>query len=316
MIQYFTINGESCIIYDCSLREGAVKSLLAWPALKKYEFNDWHEEGGIEADLSAPVLESREFDIPLYFATAEGYQTFYRMLISSAYHTISVPSLSLTKELRFVSMGIPVMVHGRVLVSARFADDKPLSGYVYHLDSQQRYTDGNWAIDEINLSRYGIRVLEGTKVEGWKLPSPKQNLTRNIATLPGVIYADYGAGEVGQPQLSEFTIKCYMSYPSAAEFIEAWDALLYDLTRPGARLVSGDAAYPELMCAYSRCSVGDVMVNGGISVIFGLTLTILAYERQDTGGGDIPIPEISGLITADGKEFITADGFKFITRDL
>ncbi|MCC8036700.1 MAG: hypothetical protein LIP02_00965 [Bacteroidales bacterium] len=42
---------------------GGWNELVAYPPLKTVNYNDWQEEDGIEADLSAPVLNTREVSI-------------------------------------------------------------------------------------------------------------------------------------------------------------------------------------------------------------------------------------------------------------
>ncbi len=39
--------------------------LLSWPGLKPLDINDWHEQNGIEPDLSSPKLNTRQLT-PLY----------------------------------------------------------------------------------------------------------------------------------------------------------------------------------------------------------------------------------------------------------
>ena len=43
--------------------EGGYNGLATYPPLKKPEINDWQEYNGIEVDLTAPELDTREFQI-------------------------------------------------------------------------------------------------------------------------------------------------------------------------------------------------------------------------------------------------------------
>lgn len=267
----FTINGNSGSQYGCALRQGALKGLLAFPNLKKYDTNDWHEADGIEADLTAPVLDARQFDLPLYFGSASGYTSFFDELATASYHELSVSPLGIRKVFRFVSAGQPIIVRDSILVSARFSDDNPLDGYNYTAPNYTHVRNEVWRLDGLLLSRYGIKVLEGSRSQGWQIPKPKENLIRNIETVDGVIYDDH-ASKAGT---YTFTLSCYMTHSSPAAFMACWNALLFDLKRPGARTITGDLKDSPLKAVYELCSVGDVSITGGLHVKFNLTFTAI-----------------------------------------
>lgn len=272
MERYFKIDGKSSQQYLCTLREGSVKALLAYPPLKAYTSNDWHEEDGIEADLSAPVLDARQFDLPLYFGSLDGYRTFFAKLSETSYHTVEVPEIGYSKKLRYVSAGQPTVIYDMILASVRFSDDYPLDGYVYQAPTYNAVSGGLWGIDGHSFDSYGIQILEGSRSNAWKLPPVKENLTRNIATLPGVIHDDHASKSKSQ----DITIKCYMSHDAAEAFTAAWNALLYDLSKPGARTIHGDIFGGLTMTAvYKSSTVGEALVSNGIHVVFDLVFTTL-----------------------------------------
>ena len=49
--------------FGCRVTRGGYNDLLAFPAMKEPEKNDWPEEDGIEVDLSDPKLQPREIAI-------------------------------------------------------------------------------------------------------------------------------------------------------------------------------------------------------------------------------------------------------------
>ena len=51
--------------FGCWITRGGYAGLLAFPAMREPEYNDWPEEDGIEVDLSEPKLEDKEIAIPL-----------------------------------------------------------------------------------------------------------------------------------------------------------------------------------------------------------------------------------------------------------
>ena len=56
----FIDGGDAYLQYGAYVVNGGWNELVAYPPLKPVESNDWQEEDGIEADLSAPVLDTRE----------------------------------------------------------------------------------------------------------------------------------------------------------------------------------------------------------------------------------------------------------------
>lgn len=288
----FIINGTGSHEYGCTLREGAARALLCWPSLKNYDYNDWYEIDGIDADLSAPVLAARQFDLPLYFNSTDGYIAFYNSLMTKAYHTVEVPELAYSKRLRFVSATPPTMAQGMILVSMRFSDDFPIrtagegnenyGAFIYTAPMGDALTDGLWALDGNNFILYGVRVLEGTSSSGWQMPAFKENLSRDIQTLSGMIYEEYIDLDTAKEKAFDLTLKCMMSYNSAEDFMNVWNALLYDLIRPGARTVTGDLMIGDgaVKAVYKSSSVNEVSVSGGIHVKFSITLTALVNTED------------------------------------
>ena len=112
--------------------EGGYNELVAFPPLKDVEKNDWQEEDGIEADLSAPVLNTREVSIK--FAISGLYSSlfdFLDVLSDGAYHTFSCAEIGRVYRLRLTQQ--PNLKAIKILGQAtlKFADDFPLDGYSY-----------------------------------------------------------------------------------------------------------------------------------------------------------------------------------------
>lgn len=64
--------------YGVYVSDNGWNELVAMPPLKTVDSNDWQEEDGIEADLSSPVLNTREVNIT--FATQGVYSRFFHFV--------------------------------------------------------------------------------------------------------------------------------------------------------------------------------------------------------------------------------------------
>ena len=54
--------------YGVFVTEGGYNGVVAYPPLKSVKSNDWQEMDGIEVDLSAPKLDTRQFPMDFAFS--------------------------------------------------------------------------------------------------------------------------------------------------------------------------------------------------------------------------------------------------------
>ena len=105
MTDRFYIDGKDAFTeYGVFVQEDGYNELVAFPSLKSVKSNDWQEEDGIEADLSAPVLDTKEFSMKFVF-TGDNYRFggFIELLSDKAYHTFNFKEIGRTYRLRMVS---------------------------------------------------------------------------------------------------------------------------------------------------------------------------------------------------------------------
>lgn len=265
--------------------------LLRWPSLKDVETNDWHEYDGIEADLSHPVLAGRRFDVDFYIfgktqrqARTEGIVAALR---DGSYHEFNFAVLGRTVTLRAVSFGEPELCSDGLKITITFADDFPLYGYTYLAPSSTVAEKDDYLVDGVPFTDYGVRVIEGSLKSAMNMPDVKENLTRDISILPGVIYDDPAVeNEEGEEETVDATVRlsyrdlvlrCYMIAPALSTFWRNYDALLYDLIRPNARVLHSSDAGKWLSCHYKDSDVEKVALEGGkIGLIFNITFVVLA----------------------------------------
>lgn len=256
--------------------DGGYEGIAAMPPLKSYESNDWHEEDGIEADLSAPVLDRKEASVQ--FLTLGGmadYYSFIDALEDGVYHEVNFAELGRTYKLRVVSYSNLTLCGKVWRFSVKFCDDFPLSDYEYAAPSGGiAYASGQGCrLDGKSLSQYGVTLLRDTTA-GVALPaSIKANLSRSVAEEAGLEYD--GEGAVTRKQ-KEIRLSCLMRNSTLSGLWGCWDALLYDLTQAGARTLSIPGAGQVVECAYKSCEVSEVLPRAAW-IKFTLRLTVVSY---------------------------------------
>lgn len=244
----FYIDGkEARETYGASLLEGSYAELLCPPPLKKVESNDWAEYDGIEPDLSSPVLDSREVKLPVYIRGGESAaNAFIKALsfdpqpgevstLTSAYHLFNVPDLGRTWKLRLKSVDVDeYWPGGNLSLSLTLVDDFPLDGYEYLEPQSDLKTDESCLIGGRPFSDYGIKLTEGGIKEALLLRDVKEAMLRDISVVTGAIYDSKKAVRYKDRTIE---LPCLMTAPTVALWHRNMDALLYDLTRPGLKVL-------------------------------------------------------------------------------
>lgn len=257
--------------FGLGVSEGGYNELVAFPPLKTVKSNDWQEFDGIEADLSAPVLNTREIAIKfIIWGDNVDLGAFVDLLSDKAYHTFHCRSIDRECRLRLVSHTNLEWAYKLGFTTFRFADDFPLDDYTYLLPLSSISPYGDYEIDDKLLTDYGVRVLQGSLAEIDKSPDVKTSLLRNIGTQSGAIYDDARVTYKSK----EVKINCLMRAATITEFWRNHDALLYDLTRSDERRLYVDARGIEYPCHYKSCQTTEFYADGKIWWKFTLTLTV------------------------------------------
>lgn len=281
------------------VQEGGYDELMAYPALKKVDSNDWQEHDGTEADLSAPRLNSRELTIN-FIATRgyDGLAALAERLSDMAYHTFYNNILGRTFRLRLVKQ--PNLSWNQALgfTAFRFADDFPLEGYTYREPQSSIAPYEDYLLDGRPLTDYGVRALEGTLASIDKAPDVKTLLLRNIGTRSG---ADYDSLGTVTYKSKDIQVNCLMRAQTMEEMWCNHDALLYDLTRPGERRLRVTARGRDIPCYYKSCRTGCFYHTGKLWWQFTLTLTATTFRLQLTQDGLRLITSNGLLLLSDGS---------------
>ena len=272
------IDGNDAYLkYGAYVTDGGWNELIAYPPLKSVDSNDWQEVDGIEADLSAPVLNTREVQLKMAVTGFSGhFSELLELLSDGAYHTFGGTHIGRTYRLRLVSQPDLSVVSTLGTVTLKFADDFPLSDYTYQAPESAVESCDDYSFDGVKFTDYGVRILKGSLGEVMKAPDVKKNLLRNIGTQPGAIYD----GDNVTYADKDVNLYCLMRASTLTELWRNYDALLYDLIRPGERSLNVKALSRDFPFCYKSGKVTAFYPDGKIWLEFTLTLTFTQGVRD------------------------------------
>lgn len=270
------------VCYVC-VAFGGFNELIAFPPLKTPPANDWYEELGFDPDLSAPVLDTREVTLQ-FSATDEGD---YAETLGKLYSVVDVraPSIGRSWSLRFIA---PTGGAHPSTFGLKFAEDTPMRGYTYQPPAAEKEREwilstsqrDDFVITESpkrSFADYGARVLGGVVGEMDRRNEVKTGLLRKFATKPG---AFYDKAALFNEKGGDRSVQLLMRADTLAELWRNYDALLFDLIRPGAR------RYKEAPFYYSSCRV-DHFIPDEPRPWLQFTLTLTFFEGSSSSSYEI-----------------------------
>lgn len=255
---------------------GGFDELIAFPPLKTPPANDWHEERGFDPDLSDPVLDTREVTLRLSATGQWDYEGAIGMLEVSPVIDVRATSIGRSWSLRFIA---PTGGANASTFGLKFADDTPMQGYTYQPPNAEKEREwilstsrrDDFVITESpkrSFADYGARVLGDVGDEMKRRNEVKTGLLRKFSTKPG---AFYDKAAMFFEKGGDRQVQLLMRADTLAELWRNYDALLFDLIRPGAR------RYKDAPFYYSSCHV-DKFIPDEPRPWLQFTLTLTFYE--------------------------------------
>lgn len=292
--------------FGVSLLEGSYAGLVCWPPLVEPVINDWPDEDGIEVDLESPKLDSKTFTMNFSSKDVFGRSKFLEMLSSTSYHEFSFGELGIVRRLRMVVQPSFEELQGMSLFSLDFVDDFPLDGIGNPLPVPLGVAYQGLEIDGVDISHFGVRMLDGCIKEIEKLPSVKENLLVKTHNLCGSIYD----GEYVYFKSKEVTLNFLLTAPTIHTFWNNYHSFLCHLTRSGERILYVDRSVSEYKCYYLCGSVSDFAIDDRVWCEFSVTLVFTSFRAKDY---DILLTTESGdlIITEDGLFGIDLEGIGY-----
>ena len=268
--------------------------LLVLPTYKTVDTNDWHEDDGLEADLSAPLLDGRQFTLNMHLRhpyTESEAQVLLSDLTSQVYHTLYIPWLGRTYNVRYVNNGTFAQNTVFDTLSLTFAEDAVTIPTV-SVPTQETGIKLGYFIDDADFALYGCTVVKGTRDSFLKFAATKEALKRSASTHSGIIY---DSGDTVRLKTRDITVKLHIRTADVATFWARWYALWNAVLAPEARTIEGDGL--TFQCYYKSNAVTRLMPtsDGGVWCDFSITFAVIAYSRGD---------EWYYLVTEDGTPVI------------
>ena len=289
------VDGEDAFLeYGIFVEQYGYKALIQMPSFKKLDSTEWPEFDGEEVDLTAPMLDTKTFNIQFCITNVRYAEDFFNDISQGAYHTFYFADLKKSYKLRMTSNGTfsSFIKLGKLTLS--FADDFP-------------------TVPDENPYDFGDTV--------------RSNLSVSTQDTAGVSYDSQSVFF----KTKDATLKLLINAVDIDEFWKRWNALFSVLMQPEARqFLFGemDALYD---CYYKKNSVTkfEILNNGHVWCEFSIVLAftncrpISQYMLLATEDDDWVITEdeenparilirprsgISYLITQSGEFIVTEDG--------
>ena len=298
-------NTDAYTTYGFVLKDYA--PLLTMPTYKTVATNDWHEQDGLDADLTNPVLGGRQFALKFGLShplTESEAQAMLYALTSQVYHSFEFPHIGKTFMLRLVSNGSFAQNVRFDTLSLTFAEDVVNIPAVTFPTAESVPQQG-YILDDADFALFGCQVVKGTRDTFLKFAQPKEALKRSISIDNGIAY---DIGDTIRLKPRDITINLHIRTASVADFWAQWYALWNAvlkidtdtsiITERAVRTIEGDGMTFRAYYKQNKVDRFLLIDGGGVWCDFSITFTVIAYSRGD---------EWYYLITEDGFPLLFQD---------
>lgn len=237
--------------FGAFVTKGGWNETLEWPQFKAIHANDWHEEDGIEADLTAPQMAARQFNIGMAVNDRQKYKDLLQFLTEKVSRDWSDPSLPREFRLRWVDVSDLKYTDGLYLFNLKVAEDLPIIAE-RQPQPPQGMAQQAWRIDGSSFSAYGAKVLQGAEQSLWNSPSAKTKLAVSVSNASGATYDNEGRVSVAH---REVTLPLLWADSDKQRLWNNYEALLYTLTQAGEHKLISPTHSRALPCYYKSLKV-------------------------------------------------------------
>lgn len=264
--------------YGVFVEDDGLKQVVQPASFKSLTTTDWPEEDGQEVDLSEPVLDSRTLQLQLCILDVSLAEDLFCDLSKSVYHTFHFVDLNKTYTLRLTQNNSFSQLIRLGKLTLTFADDFPETptsdGFTFSGNGRLE----GYEIDDVDLSRFGVYVLEGSEEQVRKAADVKENLKISSSATSGVVYD--GSQAVFKPKDVQLNLLIYARDNGVDEFWDCWNALFAQLMKPGYHCLYSKVMNMGYDCYYKSCSVNRFKISrtGSVWCEFALTLTLTSYH--------------------------------------
>lgn len=281
--------------YGVFVERWGYKALIQMPNFKSVTTTEWDEYDGEEPDLIEPMLDSKTFGIQFCLTDILGAGDLYELISDKAYHIFQFSELKKSYKLRLVSNPSLSSFKSLGKVTINFADDFPPyipdensefepTEYNYPLvdapfeKAPEKFKQEGYMLDDIDFSRFGVYVIEGTEDAIQKAPNVRENLAIKAKNIPGLKYDDenvfYKAKDVA--------VKLFIHAQGIEDFWRRWYSFFTVLLKPELRNFYKDTTLEDFDCYYKSNSVTkfDILRNGNVWCEFTVTLRFTSSRPE------------------------------------
>ena len=274
-------NQDAMIEYGIFIEKGGYKQVVQMPSFKKIDTTEWLEFDGAEADLIAPVLDTRQLQIQFCITNIRYAEDFFDDLATGAYHIFNFVELKKTLKLRMVSNGSFSSFIKLGKLTLTFADDFPAvpSGNYYQRGKSEIRQSG-YELDGIDFSQFGSYVLRGTDDSIRKAANVRENLKISVNSVAGLTYDD----ESVYFKTKDVTLKLLIDATDIDEFWKRYNVLFSILMQPEHRTFYFSILSAEYDGYYKSSSVSkfEIMPNGRVWCEFSVVIVFTAYRPESS----------------------------------
>jgi hypothetical protein len=272
--------------YGVILGDKSYKSVIQWASLKDVNVNNWAEYDYVEPDLSNPKLEKRSVILNFHATGVEGFESFLDILTENSLNTFYFPELGITLPMRVEKSSLSNVNEKWQSFSVTFSDDTPFviqNPTIEDID----LTPQGYLLDDVDLSTYGVSILDGTLKGLREIGDIKPRLTISEKSKNGAFY-DYESDV--NINSNSIKLKCLIRAKTLKNAVLNYYSLLNDLIKPSERKIFIRPTAEVILCYYKSCSVSEVyarLASGLAGIAFEVTLelvekgTIVTLARDD-----------------------------------
>lgn len=256
------------------LSDGAYAALLGFPPAKEPDITDWPEYDGVEADLSAPRLSSRELTLSLCSASAAQIEAFVSFLMVEPVRIWIFPDTGVSFRFRFLSLASLRHMGGMSVFSVKVEEDLPFRPQAAGFPASRLSPCGVRMDGQDLSSDMGFSLLQGARDNLRTVWEAKSPLIRSFKD-------EDGQSVLSSPSMKrksrDVTLPLLSSGEDLQTFLLRREALLRFITRPGERTILDGSTGRSLAAYYKTASVTrlglmpDASVWCGFSLTFGIT---------------------------------------------
>jgi hypothetical protein len=289
---------DAMVEYGVFVERNGYRQLIQQPVFKKIDQTEWPEFDGVEADVAAPMLDARQFQIQFCIKNVRWAEDLFLALSDGVYHEFDFKEVDIKVNLRLVSNGAFSSYIRLGKMTLTFADDFPsgLKGEPYELGESEVVQRG-YTIDDIDFSQFGMYVLKGTDDSIRKAPNVRENLKITAKNMSGASYDSNGDVHW---RAKDMTLKLFVRAADLEEFWERYGALYQVLMSPGLHTFNFSPIDVDYHCFYKSNSVSrfEILTSGKVWCEFSVVMTVTDWH---------PVSSWL-LLETEGEELVITEG--------